>query len=371
MSLNDFKIDKIDFSETIVTKGFLDVYEEKSKKNKLVINLYEKSNFKSRAKKVANCASTIKTYKFHSSRKIKEARFCKDRFCSICQFIKSKQRYGKYSLILSRVVDELFFVDFIHLTLTVENSHYLNALEVKSKMFKAWSRFTSLFKKHNSRGSGRFKYILGGMKAVELVVEKPYYISKERDSDGNQIYKKRSKLEKVGLKKFTKIVNGEYLNLHIHSILTVDKRYFDDIITTKEWSSIWGELLAKESYHQKINPIVHLNRVYVKNSKSLSRDEYRSMALKKAVLESVKYSVKSTDLKPYEKNIAVFKKVVSMFNNSNLWSDYGIVKEYRQLLDRERREKKEELKDFIRVEIWSRDEKEIYNNFFDILDDIS
>lgn len=317
---------------TVIDKTLFTVYEDKNVINSLPIILYESIGENRKAKRLMNCASDMEIGIKNNQRHLIKAKFCGDRYCSICQYIKTRKRFRNYRYVLLKILKDRPNIDFIHLTLTVPNEHYLDVYSAKHKMFQAWDRLCKTFTRHKNRDSGSFRHIFGGVKTVELVVEKPYRKKKFYRDDDTYFYAKKSKKNDMSSDRFQKVVDGEYLNLHIHTVLAVDKQYFDNMVSTEDWSKIWYNELTKVGYKLDIPPIVYANRVYYKNtdkSKFISGEELRTKSLEKAVFEAVKYTLKPIDLKPYLNNNIVFSTISKLFNRNNLWSDFGIIRDYR------------------------------------------
>lgn len=233
----------------------------------------------------------IRTQEGEYIKKLVAANFCKNRFCSVCNW----RRALKYRSILSNRLNLILKkqrVKFIFLTLTIKNTHYKS---LKKDLKHILSSFTRLFKfKRISKNPS----ILGYIRTLEFTLQKN---------------------------------NLEYINLHIHTLLCVKPVYFDTkknyYINQKEWTSLWQRALNVDYI-----PIVDVRFV-----KKRRQSEYCAEEL--AVFEVVKYILKDTDLLRLQKSkrIDVFKQLYYSFKNVRALSFGGIFapKNFKEKLDKE------------------------------------
>jgi len=221
----------------------------------------------------------IKTEEGEYIKKLVSANFCKNRFCSICNW----RRALKYRVILNNRIQKILEnkkVKFIFLTLTTRNVYYLN---LKKEIKKILNAFTRLFKfKRVSQNLG----ILGYVRSLEFTIQKN---------------------------------NLDYINLHIHVLVVVTPGYFDTrknfYINQREWAKLWQKALRVD-----YTPIVDV-RVVRKRKKS----NYTAEEL--AIFEVVKYILKDTDLLllQKQKKVYVFKELYRSFKNVRNLASGGIL----------------------------------------------
>ena len=170
--------------------------------------------------------------------KLKQAWFCKNRQCPMCNW----RRARKYSAQISKVLDVLLErepnVQFLFLTLTVKNCEGYELDETIKKLHKAFNLMM--------RYSKVRKNLLGYVRATEI-------------SYNN--------------------TDGTY-HPHIHNLMAVSNTYFknsDNYISQEEWIQLW-----KKAMKLDYDPRVDIRKVY----------DYKGQGLASAVRETVKYPVK-------------------------------------------------------------------------------
>lgn len=285
----------IDFNSPIVPANFAK-WENRKLSNRLPVRLFHSIEQMKKANKIADCANFLDVEKTQYKRKIVRTYLCKNRFCFNCNFLKSRKQFATYHQVFRGMQKGEENISFIFLTLTVKNPHHSDLekfyKEVMSQALKLL--FISIRKKR-----GRFKHILGGLRAFEVTVQKS---------------------------------NSNYLHPHYHILFVVHNDYFDDMITFEEWTNIWDEHLRKFGHIQEPKPIINVKKVYAKDTNGFSEDT-KNIDISKSVAETTKYSLKITDLNSYVNNPQAFKSIVNTFHRLRSWGDFGIVKEYKKKLD--------------------------------------
>lgn len=101
--------------------------------------------YEKRAERMSNCGNFLE-YEFCSSCNswhIKKANLCRDRFCPVCGWRLSLQRYGNMCKIFEKLMQDDESVENIHnwslITLTVKNCKGEDIKETMSLMSKAWN----------------------------------------------------------------------------------------------------------------------------------------------------------------------------------------------------------------------------------------
>lgn len=195
---------------------------------------------------------------------------CKNRFCPICNWRKSRKESMAISVMMQAIKADTEY-NYLFLTLTVPN---VESDELDSKiqeMNKAFNNFARY---------QQFKTAVNGyVRKIEVTFN---------ESDNTY-------------------------HPHIHAILAVDKSYFSNnrkYLTHANWLSMWKQAMRDDSIQ-----FVNIQRV-----KTESND--------KAFLEIAKYSAKDTDLL---KSQDTFDTLYTALKGKRLLSYSGVFKEYNKL----------------------------------------
>lgn len=227
--------------------------------------LYEQAGFHHYAERLKKC-STLLGFKGATDEETGETRlkletawFCRVRLCPVCQWRKSLAWSGEMFKALPSILKDYPTARFIFVTLTVENVPVEELRVTIDDMNTGWRR---LIKRKRFPAIGFFK-------SVEVT----------RAKDGKA-------------------------HPHFHVLMMVNSRYFksSSYVTQAEWTEMW-----KDSARLSYTPIVNVKAVKPKAKKgdagTPSADEgpmdpiqERMAAMEGAVSETVKYSVKGSDL---------------------------------------------------------------------------
>jgi plasmid rolling circle replication initiator protein Rep len=171
------------------------------------------------------------------------ANFCKNRFCPVCNWRKSRKMFKQTYDALQLVRGENPSYRYLFVTLTMKNPPVERTKTALKSMNEAWSRLMSL---------KRIKTVVKGfVRSTEFTVQKS-------DSD--------------------------FVHPHFHAILIVSASYFGvNYIRQSELTDLWQKMLGVN-----YKPVVHIEII---KSKSNKKDELVSSAS-----EAIKYAVKTTDL---------------------------------------------------------------------------
>jgi len=210
--------------------------------------------------------------------KLKEANFCKFRFCPMCSWRRTRNITGQLLEALE-AVEAKISVSYLFLTLTTPNPQ-INDLKATVKHLNDSFKRMSKTKAYKNT-------ILGHFKALELL--------------GNN----------------TK--NGE-AHPHFHILLIVKKSYFTsrDYISQAEWTKMWGKALRAD-----YTPIVRIQSIRPKKKSTFT-------ALQSAVFEVAKYAVKHTELTTRTDDD--FRVIINQTKRMRFFSTGGILKEKINLL---------------------------------------
>lgn len=189
---------------------------------------------------VLQFGEVIDTKTGKSSLRLRNARFCRVRSCPICQARRSMMWQARFFQAMPRIEEEFPSARWVFLTLTVKNCPVSELNATLKDMSKSWDRFV----KHKE-----FKAVLGWVRTTEVT---------------------RSK-------------TGE-AHPHFHCLLMVQSNYFGkNYVKQSEWRDAWKKS-ARLDYDPQVN---------IKVVKSLDGDKD---SLHKAVAETLKYSVKPSDM---------------------------------------------------------------------------
>ena len=177
-----------------------------------------------------------------------KARFCRVRYCPICQWRRSLLWRAKFYQALPKILAEKPTARFIFLTLTVENCPVENLRETLQGMNKAWNRF---------RLRKEFSSVMGWVRTTEVTREK------KREN---------------------------YAHPHFHCLLMVPSWYFSGAKYVKqaEWAEAWRGALRAD-----YTPVVDVRTVKPKQE---AADAEASSLPRAGVIETLKYSVKPSDM---------------------------------------------------------------------------
>ena len=213
----------------------------------LVIDAYFLQGYLSYVQRMSDCSQRLdfilKSSDEHSFMlKLKSAKFCRVRYCPICQWRRSLKWRARLFGALPGFLEAHPTVQFIFLTLTVENCILGQLRSTVRQMNKAWNKLV----RRKSFPA------LGWLKSLE--------VTKSQDLTAHP---------------------------HFHCLLVVPSDYFiHSYVTHSVWQQWWRKSL-KVDY----DPILNIKKV-----KSKMLNEEYSTGLITAVCETLKYSVKPSDL---------------------------------------------------------------------------
>lgn len=179
--------------------------------------------------------------------KLKDAKFCRVRFCPVCQWRRSLMWQARFHQSLPDVLAVVPQAQFLFLTLTVKNCAIEDLRETLRDMGKAWNRFTQ---------RKEFAHVQGWIRTVEVT----------RGKDGSA-------------------------HPHFHALLLVKPSYFKKhYVAQAAWVEAWQHA-ARLDYV----PQVHITKVRTKKAhRERAGDD--AAALRAAAAETLKYSVKPSDM---------------------------------------------------------------------------
>ena len=204
---------------------------------------------------------------------LKQAKFCRDRMCAMCNWRKSISVKQVMSQVATHLV-ESEKSKFLFLTLTIKNCEIHDLRVCLSSMNKAFSKMINRNKRIKNAVKGYFK-------AIEVT------------------YNDRTNT----------------FHPHIHAILSVDNAYFkkSDYVKHSEWLDGWREAYGDYNITQ-----VNVKRMKMDN-------EFERF---NAVSEAVKYSLKPSlfTMKDKTRRIKVLKELKEEWRDIRLFSTGGNIK---------------------------------------------
>lgn len=211
--------------------------------------MYEQTGYEKYHERMEQCAQTLNFDRIlldngKTAIRLNSARFCRVRFCPVCQWRKSRMWTARIKKNLPRIMADHPSARFLFLTLTVRNCPILELHETIAEMNKAWGRMT---------GRKNFPAI-GFVRSLEVT----------RGEDGSA-------------------------HPHFHCLLMVTSTYFSrGYLSQKSWADLWQSCM-KLNY----SPVVNIKTVKPKIKKDSGEI---TTAVLGALVETLKYSVKESDL---------------------------------------------------------------------------
>lgn len=243
--------------------------------------LYSSTDFVRYSERIYACAKLLE-FAFKASDagevalRLMAARFCRVRFCPVCQWRRSLMWRARFFKALPRILDDYPKIRFLFLTLTVRNCELTELRNTLKKMNKAWELLTK---------RKQFPAV-GFVKTVEVT----------KSADGTA-------------------------HPHFHVILIVKEGYFKrGYLSQAKWTELWQQCL-KVSY----TPVVNVKSI----KPPRNAVEYESSTLDSAIIvalcETLKYSVKESDL---AFDASWLEELTRQLHKTRAISLGGIFKEY-------------------------------------------
>ena len=183
--------------------------------------------------------------------RLREARFCRVRHCSVCQWRRSLMWQARFYQSLPALVQQYPKARWLFLTLTLRNCSVTDLRSTLQHMNKSWHRLVK---------RKEFKPVLGWVRTTEIT----------RGKDGSA-------------------------HPHFHVLLMVPPSMLSGVNYVKQsrWVELWGDCLQVD-----YQPNIDIRTVKPKkaNQSLLNPSDALISDLQGAVAETLKYSTKSTDL---------------------------------------------------------------------------
>lgn len=177
--------------------------------------------------------------------RLREAHFCRVRHCPVCQWRRSLMWKARFYQSLPKIVQEHPKARWLYLTLTIRNCPIESLGETLAAMNTGWQRL---------KDRKEFAPVLGWIRTTEVT----------RGRDGSA-------------------------HPHFHALLMVPPSMFSvNYVKQSRWVELWGDCMRLD----------YLPSVDVRTVKNLAPEASQDVSevLRKAVAETLKYSVKPDDM---------------------------------------------------------------------------
>lgn len=265
-------------------------WDERKQDSQRVRSLYKGTVFDCYAGRIDGCSGFLEfdwitDAQGETTLKLKSARFCRVRFCPICQWRKALMWVARFLKAVPAIVTDHPSARFIFLTLTVPNCPLNELKQTLVHMNKSWHRLID-----------------------------------------------RKQFPAIGFAKSFEVTRKKHgmVHPHFHCLLMVKSTYFNrDYMTQADWTQLWKECL-KADY----TPVVNVKAIKPKKGRSASSSpiSIELDALSAAVVETFKYSVKPDDLigegYTHEENQEWLVEITNQLHKTRSISLGGVFKDY-------------------------------------------
>lgn len=257
--------------------------------------------------RVCTCSSYNQyiTDKEHMNKKLISSNSCKNRFCPVCAYRKSKKDALMIATIMTAIQEELGY-EFLFLTVTTPNVTS-SKLQDEIQLFnRSWQRLTQRKIVKDS--------IEGYVRKLEITRDDKKKITKRMYNRNPDYYDKR------GLHVGDKNPNYDTYNPHFHGILAIKKSYFTGkkYITHEQWLDLWRQATRKTGINEDgTDEITSLNIKKIRKGHSVET----------AVNEIAKYTAKDSD---FLKSEEVFQEYYRNLKGRQLITFNRVFKDYRK-----------------------------------------
>lgn len=246
-----------------------------------VEQLYSQTEFTRYAERISQCSQLLE-FAFKANDlgevaiKLQASRFCRVRHCPVCQWRRGLMWRARFFKIMPKVLQKHPNVRFLFLTLTVRNCELTELKDTLRRMNKAWELLTK-----------RKEFpALGFIKSTEVT----------RSKDGTA-------------------------HPHFHIILMVRNSYFKKgYISHAKWTELWKSCLKVDYV-----PILNIKPINPPKGSNSYEGSQLDKAIVAALCETLKYSVKESDLIADPQWLAELTK---QLHKTRAISVGGIFKEY-------------------------------------------
>lgn len=225
-------------------------------RNELLALAYDQVDT-AKAARLRSCATVLIYCQDGERKRLKSANFCRVRLCPICQWRRALKNCVQMTHILRYCQQERPGLSYIFLTLTMKNCQLSELGQALDLIAESWHRlmhYSALAGSH-----GEISVIKGWYRGVEITHNLDY-----------------------------ESPNFDTYHPHIHAILAVDNSYFKSkkYISQEKFTALW-----KKAARLHYDPIVDVRKIRPKRDGDQSE-----VAIRDAVAEASKYSIKDTDV---------------------------------------------------------------------------
>lgn len=239
------------------------VWDKQRHRTELVGDIYSyNAEFERYAERMTDC-STFLAYGFSDDGlKLKHANFCRVRHCPVCQWRRSMLWKSNMYVAYEEIKEQYPKGRWLFLTLTVRNCEITDLRETLKHMNKSWDRLV--------KRKAFYSVVDGWIRTTEVTRPKK---KKTKKSDPDVI---------------CPVFGNTHAHPHFHVMLFVKPSYFSTgYMSQQKWSELWGDVLRVD-----YQPMVDIRKVKPNKKKGQTEED----AIKSAVMETLKYSVKPDDM---------------------------------------------------------------------------
>lgn len=243
--------------------------------------------------------------------KLKTAKFCRVRFCPVCQWRRSLMWVSRFFDSFPRIHKDYPKMRYIFVTFTVANVPVTELRQTVSVMGTAWKRLI----KYKSYPA------LGFVRSLEVTKEKDLH-------EYETIFDEKT--QKIVKKKTDKLIRSarpDYCHPHFHVLMAVPSSYFArDYLSKDEWAFMWQKALRVD-----YKPVcdVRVVKPRKQSKQAMNVDDLPEKAaldaIISAVTETVKYSVKPSDM---VSDSSWFLEVADQLHKTRAVALGGVFKKY-------------------------------------------
>ena len=256
---------------------------EKKQKNAIIAQKMRKIGYMKRGERMSQCGDVL-DYRYCSdcgTWYIKKANLCRDRFCPVCSWRLSLQRYNEMREVISIINStDNEITNWSLITLTCKNCDEGQVSETLSLMAKAWN----LTKQQRDIKP----HIVGWARSVEIT------------------YNEESKT----------------FHPHYHCLIAWKNGNSGTLLVNKWLFACKKYKLTANVKAQNVSPVQHLR---TKNVSQVEVSQELPEQFTKAILETFKYSIKTSDLE--DMPLKAFKNLVEQYGGKRLIAYGGIIKD--------------------------------------------
>lgn len=266
-------------------ENYIGKFDQKKLRSYLLVDSFRRLHMEQRANRVLSCGHYLQFAEHVETgdRRLIAADFCRDRLCPMCSWRRSLRVFSDLSKVFAYIYSEEGS-DFVpvFMTLTVKNCSPDQLSSTLDLMFKSWNRFGLIYAVKRA--------FVGWFRCLEVTYNK----------------------------------KDDTFHPHFHVMMLARKDYFSspDYLSIHKIVKYWRQALNVD-----YDPICHIRRV---RGTYTNPDDVR-----KAVLETAKYTVKDSDYL-YEHNDKLTDKVVEALavglNNRRLIAYGGYLLKVSRLL---------------------------------------